>query len=151
MSGSFQLIIAAIFSFVAALLHIAIIFGGAQWYRFFGAGENMAKLAESGSSYPTLVTLAIAIILSIWGLYALSGAGVIFKLPLLKTGLVLITFIYLARGIAGLVLPFVSEHPAITQNSFTFWMVSSVICCLFGVMYLLGTTNSWKHLSGGNL
>ncbi|XQF93747.1 hypothetical protein ACOBV9_08810 [Pseudoalteromonas espejiana] len=66
----------------------------------------MAQLAEQGSTYPTYVTLAIAVIIALWGLYGLSGAGVILKLPLLKTALALITAIYLLRGIAGLIIPF---------------------------------------------
>ncbi len=147
MRGRHQLIIAAALSFTAALLHIAIIFGGADWYRFFGAGEQMAQLAQAGSMQPTVITLAIALLLSTWGLYALSAANVIFKLPLLKPALCLITLIYMLRGIAGLILPFVSTHPAITENSITFWLVSSVISCTFGLFYLLGTVNSWKQLA----
>lgn len=147
MGGSLQLSIAAGLSFSASLLHIAIIFGGASWYRFFGAGESMAKLAESGSPYPTVTTLMIAIVLLIWGLYALSGAGVIFKLPLLKFILCTITAVYLLRGIAGLFLPFISNHPAITQNSVTFWLTSSAICCVFGLFYLIGTINRWQEFS----
>lgn len=150
MNGSSQLIIAAVFSFTAALLHIAIIFGGANWYRLFGAGEGMAKMAESGSFYPSVVTAIIACILAVWGLYALSGAGVILKLPLLKLGLCVITFIYLLRGIAGLILPFVTNHPAIAQNSMTFWLVSSSICCVFGIVHLLGLMNSWTQLTGNS-
>jgi len=148
MSGSLQLISAAVLSFVASLLHVAIVFGGPGWYRFFGAGEGMAALAEKGSIQPALITLGIAAILFIWGLYALSGAGVILKLPLLKLALSIITFIYLARGLAGFVLPFVSSHPSITQNSVSFWLVSSLICCVFGLVYLVGTINSWAQLAG---
>lgn len=147
MNGSNYLIIGGCLSFIAATLHLAIIIGGPEWFRFFGAGEQMAGLAESGSNYPTVVTLMIALILGIWGLYALSGAGVIFQLPLLRLALIVITAVYLVRGIAGLVLPFVTTHPAITQNSITFWVISSVICCCFGLFYLLGTINNWKQLS----
>ncbi len=147
MSGSFQLVCAAILSFVASLLHVAIVLGGPSWYRFFGAGEGMAALAEKGSIQPALITLGIAAVLFVWGLYALSGAGVVFKLPLLRVGLSLITFVYLARGLAGFVLPFISTHPLIAQNSLTFWLVSSFICCVFGLFYLFGTVNSWAQLA----
>lgn len=147
MNGSYQLKVAAAFSFIAAALHIAIIFGGPDWYRFFGAGEEMAQLAESGSIQPTIITLLIAVVLSTWALYGLSGAGIIFRLPLLKIALSVITFIYLLRGIAGLFLLFISDHPAITQNSVTFWLVSSIISCIFGIFYFLGTKNSWQQLT----
>jgi hypothetical protein len=106
----------------------------------------MAQLSEAGSYRPAIITAAIACVLGIWGLYALSGAGVIVKLPLLRTVLCLITGVYLLRGIAGLILPFVMNHPVITQNSMTFWLVSSTICCVFGVFHLFGTINVWGQL-----
>ncbi len=147
MNGQMQLIIAGSLSFLAALLHVAIIFGGPEWYRFFGAGEQMASLAETGSQYPTFVTTVIALILAVFALYAFSGAGVIIKLPLMKIALCLITFVYLVRGIAGLILPFVSNHPAIAENSLTFWLVSSLICMVFGAFHLFGTISHWDKLS----
>lgn len=147
MNGTILLVTAAGFSFTASLLHVAIIFGGANWYRFFGAGENMARLAEGASLYPAIVTFIIASILCIWGLYALSGAGLLPKFPLLKTALVVITSIYLVRGIAGLTLPFIFNHPMFSQNSKTFWLISSLICLLIGLTHLLGTISSWRALS----
>lgn len=147
MNGNTQLIIAASLSFIAAFLHLLIIFGGPNWYRFFGAGEKMAALAEAGSMQPTIITLFIAGALSVFGLYGLSGAGVIFELPLLKLGLCLIAVVYLLRGLLGFLLPFVSNHPSVKENSITFWMVSSVICCIFGGFYLLGIINNWQLLN----
>ena len=107
----------------------------------------MASLAERGSLQPALMTLGIAVILFVWGLYALSGAGVIYRLPLPRLALSLITFIYLARGIAGFVAPFVSEHPLVAQNSMAFWMASSLVCTVFGLFYLFGTINCWARLA----
>jgi len=147
MNGSTQLKIAAFLSFIAALLHVAIIFGGPEWYRFFGAGEGMAKLAESGSTEPTVITFSIAVVLTVWGLYALSGAGVVLKLPLLKLALCLISAVFLLRGVAGFILPIFTNHPVIAQNSVTFWVVSSAICCVIGVFYVLGTKNNWERMS----
>ncbi|MDO6567713.1 hypothetical protein Q4561_11645 [Alteromonas sp. 1_MG-2023] len=139
MAKNNQLIIGGCLSFLAALLHIGCVWGGPDWYLFFGAGERMAQLAADGDPYPTIVTLVIASVLTGWGLYALSGAGVIFKLPLLKICLVLITAVYLLRGLAGLVGPFLTSSPVVQQNSITFWIVSSMICCIYGTFYLLGT------------
>ena len=67
--------VGGIFSITAALLHILIIIGGPDWYRFFGAGEGMAQLAENGSMYPTVVTTMIAMTLGLWGLYAFFRCG----------------------------------------------------------------------------
>ncbi|MFT5278234.1 MAG: putative oxidoreductase [Glaciecola sp.] len=112
---------------------------------FFCADERMAQLASAGDPYPTIVTIAISSILAVWGLYAWSGAGLIVKLPLLKTCLVLITAVYLVRGVVGLFAPFFTSDPVVHQNSMTFWAVSSVICCVYGIYYLLGTKKLWRE------
>lgn len=139
------LIGAAICSGVAALLHLGCIIFGGDWYRFFGAGEQMAQMAEAGHIYPTIVTLVIVILLTIWSLYALSGAGVILRLPFLRLALCLIAAIYLIRGIA-----FIPLMPMFPGNSVTFWVVSSITCFVFGLFYALGIRQSWVYLSKRN-
>jgi len=139
------LIMGAIGSAVAALAHLGCIFFGGAWYRFFGAGEQMAKMAEDGHWYPTVVTLIIVLVLTIWSLYGLSGAKICFRLPLLKLGLVVISLIYLVRGVA-----FVAIMPMFPENSLTFWLVSSAICFAIGILYAVGTFQSWPTLSVKN-
>src|SRR5215213_6612107 len=96
------LLAAAALDAAAAALHVGCIAFGAPWYRFFGAGERMVRLASAGSWRPTLITSVITLVLVVWSLYALSGAGVIRKLPLMRPVLYAITGVYLVRGIAGL-------------------------------------------------
>src|SRR3546814_7213592 len=88
--GSHWLIVGGWLSVVAALLHIACIFGGHDWYRFFGAGEGMARAAARGDPRPTLITLAISAILLVWSAYAFSGAGSLPRLPLVPPGITVI-------------------------------------------------------------
>lgn len=132
------LIIGAILSALAALLHIGCIIFGAPWYRFFGAGEEIAQLAEAGSIQPTIITSLVTIVLGIWSLYALSGAGMIRKLPLLKVGLCVITAIYLIRGIV-----FIPLMPFFPDESPLFVVVSSLICFCFGAVHLIGLRQIW--------
>lgn len=136
------LILASICSGFAALLHLGCIIFGGDWYRAFGAGEQMALMAEAGHVYPTVVTSIIVAILTVWTLYGLSGAGVIRKLPLLRTALCLISAIYLLRGVA-----FVPLMPMFPENSLTFWLVSSGVCLTFGLLYAIGTKQVWRYLS----
>lgn len=56
------LIVAAICSGVAALLHFGCIIFGGNWYRFFGAGEQMAQMAEAGHFYPANNLVALCVI-----------------------------------------------------------------------------------------
>lgn len=136
------LILGALFSAIAALAHLGCIIFGGDWYRFFGAGEQMAKMAEAGDSYPTIVTSVLVLILGIWSVYGLSGARLITKLPLLRTALVLISLIYVLRGVS-----FVALMPMFPENSITFWLVSSAICLSIGMLYSIGTYQSWSKLS----
>ncbi len=135
------LIIAGILSAVVATLHLGCIYFGGSWYRFFGAGEQMALLSEQGSIKPTLITSIIVLILSTWSLYAFSAAGVIFKLPFIRLALVLITFIYLARGVAGF---FLINNPM--GRSPEFWVWSSIICLFFGIVHFVGLKQQWASL-----
>lgn len=131
---------------MAAALHICVIVGGASWYRFFGAGETMVVLAERGSLRPAFITLGVTLVLLVWGLYAWSGAGLLPKMPFLKLGLVTVTTIYLVRGLGGLIAPFVSDHPQISQNSVSFWVWSSIVCLAIGMVHLFGIVSKWSVL-----
>ena len=135
------LIISGTFSVIATLVHIGCIYFGASWYRFFGAGEQMATWAEQGSFKPTIITSGIALVLSIWSMYAFSAAGFLAKLPLMKLGLSIITLVYLIRGIGGF---FLMNNPMGRSSEFWFW--SSLICLIVGLSHLLGLKQEWTNL-----
>jgi len=138
------LVTGAVLSGLAALLHLACLVFGAPLFRLMGAGEQMAQLHQAGHWYPVVVTLVIAGVLTGWSAYALSGAGLIRKLPLLRTALSAITAVYIIRGIA-----FVPAMAYFPGNSITFWAISSSICLLVGIVHLAGLRQSWARLSGG--
>jgi hypothetical protein len=140
--GRRWLIGGGILSTLASALHIAVIAGGPAWYRFFGAGEDIARAAERGSIMPVVITLGIASLLALWAAYAFSGAGLIRRLPLLRIALVAITAIYLARGL--LIVPVVLFVPY-PEGAFDYW--SSIIVLIYGIMHLLGTWKAWPALS----
>ncbi|OIQ47457.1 MAG: hypothetical protein BM565_06430 [Gammaproteobacteria bacterium MedPE] len=133
------LIAAAVGNGLAALLHVGCIIFGARWYRFFGAGEQMATWAEQGLSKPTIITLFITTVLSVFTLYCLSGARVIMTLPLLKVALVGMTSLFLLRGLGGFYM-----MTKITEQGATFWFWSSMICLALGVLHLIGTLQVWN-------
>lgn len=126
---------------LAALLHLGCIAFGAPWYRFLGAGERMAQMDLAGQAYPTIATLIIASVLIVWSLYAFSGAGLLRKLPLARWVLCGITGAYLIRGLGFMLL-----MPYFPGNSGTFWIASSAICLVFGLVHLAGLRQAWPHL-----
>jgi hypothetical protein len=140
-SGSLALLLGALLSAAAGIAHIACIVIGAPAYRVMGAGERMARAAEAGQLRPTLVTLAVTGVLFVWAAFALSGAGVVGPLPLTKLALVAISIAYLGRAVA---FPFIkSSFPG---NTNAFWLVSSGICGLIGLVHAYGTVSLWSTL-----
>jgi hypothetical protein len=136
------LVAGGILSALAALLHLAVIAGGPDWYRFVGAGEEMARMAERGLLRPALITIAIATILAIWSAYAFAGAGLLPRLPLIRTALVAITAVYLLRGLA--LVPLALLRPALV-DSFALW--SSLIVLVYGIVHAVGTYRAWPALA----
>jgi len=136
------LLLAGTLSSIAALLHLGCIYFGASWYRFFGAGEHMAILAEQGNVKPTLITLGIFCVLAVWSVYAFAAAGLLKSLPLMRVILCIITGIYLLRGVAGF---FLISNPL--GRSEEFWLYSSAVCIVFGFVHLVGLVQRWPLLS----
>ncbi|MEQ1725228.1 MAG: hypothetical protein ABL882_04780 [Sphingopyxis sp.] len=136
------LIAAAWGSVAASVLHIACIIGGPDWYRWLGAGEEMARAAERGAWMPTIVTLGIAAVLAAWAAFAFSAAGVILRLPLTRTALVLICGVLLLRAAAGLFGAF--WRPDLSGN---FMLISSLIVLALGLCFVIGTWQTWAKLS----
>ena len=136
------LVVGGCLSLAAALLHVACIFGGPEWYRFFGAGEALAQAAERGHWLPGVLTAGIATVLAIWAAYAFAAAGLIGRLPLMKAALVAISAIYLLRGL--MLFQALALAPE-TVTPFLVW--SSLIVLVYGIAYAVGTWLAWPTLS----
>jgi hypothetical protein len=92
---------------------------------------------------PALITTGIAGGLGLWAAYAWSGAGALRRLPLLRTGLVVISGVYLARG---LMLPG-ALAVGMKPDAFGWW--SSLIVLSYGVIHAVGTWRAWPVLRPG--
>lgn len=128
---------------VAALAHVGCIVFGAPWYRFFGAGERMARMADAGHPMHVIVTVAIAGVLALWAVYAFSAAGLLPRMPWPKLVLSGIAGIYLLRGLAGIgVALFIAK----TEQGVPFWWWSSAICLGLGLLHAWGLSRVWERL-----
>jgi hypothetical protein len=138
-----------------AVLHIAILFGGPDWYAFFGAPQGLVAMARSGNLRAPISCLVIATILVLFAAYAFSGVGVIRRLPFLRLGLATIASVLLLRGV--LFAPLVLWRPGALagicncRNLDAFIIITSVICLATGVGFALGASaapnNSFKRTS----
>ena len=141
------LLTGGICSVLVGVLHIVIIFWGAPAYRYFGAGEEMAVMANNGSLVPALVTLIIAIVFIIWGVYAFSGAGLVRRYPMLRMGLFTIGSIYTLRGL--LTVYQIYEMTALNKTIVIHAFVFSLVSLFIGILYLLGVLKGWRILKTG--
>jgi hypothetical protein len=86
-----------------------------------------------------------ALILVIFGLYALSGVGSIPRLPLLRLGLIGISSLFLLRGLFFIltVLTFLGilEGEILIQG-----VVSHLVFLAAGIAYAVGTALNWKEM-----
>ncbi len=138
------LIIAGILSYLIAALHLIIIFVGAEGYRYFDAGEEMARMAEKGHWYPPVITLGITVVFIAFGLYAWSGAKLIGGLPFLRIGLIVIAAIFLLRGAVFFVQVFDLIQ---AQNPEPRHAVFSFVSLVVGLTYLTGIIKGWSSLA----
>ncbi len=133
-------------SVVVAVLHVVIIFLGPPAYRYFGAGEEMARQAEEGSLAPAAMTLAVAAVFVVFALYAFAGAGLLRRRPpLLRTGLVAIATIYILRGLA--LLPEMAQYVRDSGTVMPRQLAFSAVSLTIGLLYLVGTVLLWPRLS----
>ncbi len=134
------LLIAGISSILISIFQ-AIISFSVDWSRYFDAPEQLL-------SNPFLLYVSgviAAIIFAIFGLYGISGAGYIRKLPYLRLTLVLIGGIYTIRGLA--VIFFVLQKAELIPVADTIPPAepgSSLVSLLVGLMYLVGTLGLWS-------
>ncbi len=145
-SGRRWLDAAALLSFVVAAVHLGAIAVGPRAYDYLGAGD-LGRMAERGSTTPALVTAGLTGIFAVFGVYALSGAGRVRRLPLLVGVLVAIGIVYTLRGA---LFPF--EVAALLKGTASFpprFAVFSAASLFIGLAYLTGTARAWGRLHGG--
>lgn len=144
------LIGAGVVTLVGAILHVAIIFGGGDWYRFFGAPEALARMADEGRWYPAIACLAIAALLLVWSAYAFAGAGLIRPLPLNRIVLCLIAALLIVRGL--IFIPVAIWRPDLLgmicncRGLDTFIVVTSGLCLVTGLGFAFGAQRAWNWL-----
>ena len=130
-------------SLAVALLHVAIAIIGAPAYLWFGAGPYLAALAQAGSPLPAALTMVVALALVLAGAYALSGAGLVPRLPRLAEGIWLIGAIYSLRGLAAFpqAVRLLSGGPMEPRE-----LVFSLVSLGLGVLYLAGVVSGRRFL-----
>jgi hypothetical protein len=109
---------------------------------------------ETLLSQPILMAvtgLILAFLFAAAGLYGLSGAGLIRRLPQLRAGLVLIGLVLTARGFVVIPPALATAFGATpaTSLSASEWN-ASVVALAVGLLFVGGTSIGWHRLAPGN-
>jgi hypothetical protein len=122
-----------------ALGHIVGLFWADKMFEVTGIGKEMTELAQTHSSLPYLLTIFVAIVFFIFGLYGLSADNKFRPLPFLKLVIFTIAGIYLLRGIGELIFDMEKQQ----ANKF-FEITYSLIAVFIGLLFLIGGLKKWK-------
>jgi hypothetical protein len=138
-----RLLIAGVLSFALAIFQVIIGFSPSLSL-YFGAPEILA----ANIYILIVVSVVIAGILTVFGLYAISGAGCIRTLPWLKQILVVISSIYFLRGLLLvpelLIVMDVIDIAIPVAPRFVLFSSGSL---LIGLIYLTGIIGGWHTFS----
>lgn len=105
------------------------------WTFFAAVGieDEMRELAAQGAALPYVLTLLTCAVFLVFGLYALSGAGDLRRLPFLRTGLVTVAAIYLCRATVYEGINAVRDGD-VTQIAFAVIALSIGLCYAYGAI-----------------
>ncbi len=131
------LVIGGYFSLAFAVFQLSGIWWPVSAIRYFG---GPVQLREERPLAYGLLCLVVSVIVAVFGLYALSGAGKIRRLPLLRTALTVATSIYLLRGLLIIPqIPFVLKHPDLVL-----FLIFSLISLCVGIIHLGGLVRLFR-------
>lgn len=116
-----------------AIGHIIGLFWADKMFEVTGIGKEMTELAQIHSSLPYLLTIFVAIVFFIFGLYGLSADSKFRQLPFLRPVIYLIAGIYLLRGIGELMFDLDKQ-----QTGQFLEILYSLIAVFIGLLFLIG-------------
>jgi hypothetical protein len=138
------LAVAAVLAFGVAVYQLAISIVP-EWAAYFGAGDELVSNRLLLLAAGTGMTLIFAVC----GFYALSGAGLIRRLPLLRLGLFFIGLVFIYRGIAFVLQLLAVWNVITTTETLTFPNVNtwvSLVSLVIGLVYWIGLAAGCKQL-----
>lgn len=142
--GRSLLTVGGICSAFLALLHVSVIVMGPPAYRYFGAPDEFALQTEAGSRAPAVLTGIFAAIFAIWAAYGFGGARRIRRPPLVRLGLVVISAVYILRGLSA-----IPEALLLLRDADAFpprFLVFSLVSLAIGIVHAAGTRQAWRRL-----
>ena len=123
---------------VIAIAHIIGLLWANKMFEITGIGNEMTDLAQIHSILPYLLTIFVAIVFFMFGVYGLSAANKFRRLPFIKPVIFLIAGVYLLRGMGELIFDLEKQQ----ANQFL-EITYSLIAVFIGLLFLIGGLKKW--------
>ena len=121
-----------------AIGHIVGLIWADKMFEVTGIGKEMKELAQTHSSLPYLLTIFVAMVFFMFGLYGLSADNKFRRLPFLKPVIFLIAGIYLLRGLGELIADNIQGTNSTNE------IIYSILALTIGLLFLIGGLKKWN-------
>lgn len=131
------MVFVAVVAIVVVVAHMSCIWLGPACFKAQMAPSMLVQSSIDGTWIAPVGTVVVSILFFICAMYALSGAQLIRKLPLLSIGIYVIGIICLIRAV--IIVPFLYRHPEARD---VFVVVSATVWFICGLFLIFG----YRHL-----
>lgn len=131
--GIAALIIVALIATLTAVAHLSCIYLGASCFQAQMAPTIVVQSAIDGTWLAPIGTIIVSLMFLLCAAYALSGAGILRRLPFLHLGIYTISILCVFRGLT--VLPFLFLYPGRVSTSA---IIASGVWFVSGLLFYFG-------------
>ena len=132
------LISAGVIASAAAIWHLLCILGGPSWFAFARAPQQIIDSAQQGTLLAPIGTVIVASLMFACTLFSFSAAGLIRKVPLLKSALITIAVLCILRGL-------IAVPTFVNAIGLDLWqIIASVVWFYVGICFLVGSIEQYS-------
>lgn len=135
-----HLISVGVIAQMAAIWHLLCIWGGVNWFVFARAPQQIITSAAQGTLLAPIATLVVAGLMLACSIFAFSAAGVIRRVPLMKSALVSLSILCILRGASALITLIYTLQWDVWQ------MVASSVWLYVGICFAAGSVKQYRRI-----
>ena len=137
------LISAGVIASASAIWHLLCILGGPRWFAFARAPQQVIDSSVQGTLLAPIGTIIVASLMFACTALAFSAAGLIRKLPLLKSALITIAILCTLRGLIAI-------PTFVTSSGLDIWqIVASTVWFYVGICFIAGSIEQYRFGKSG--
>jgi hypothetical protein len=132
------LISAGVIACASSIWHLLCIFGGAHWFAFARAPQQIIDSSQQGTLLAPIGTVIVASLMFSCTVFAFSAAGLIRKVPLLKSALMTISILCILRGLIAI-------PTFVNSTGLDLWqIIASTVWFYVGICFAAGSIEQYS-------